>query len=220
MFRIGKRELINLYKKLFAFYGEQNWWPVDYEYHTTHKTDPREEIIIGAILTQNTSWRNVEKSLENLKRAKALSLRGIRKFSFEKLKELIKPSGFYKQKAVYLKNFVEALGNIDYLKNISRKELLEVKGIGRETADVILLYALDRLSFVVDAYTKRLLMKLWNIEGSYEEIKELFEKNLPKDLEIYKEFHALIDLHCKEFCRKKPVCKACPLADICSFCLR
>jgi len=152
-----------------------------------------------------------------LKKAKALSFEGIREIPLEKLKELIKPSGFYKQKAVYLKNFVETFRSIDNLKNISRKELLKVKGIGRETADVILLYALDRLSFVVDAYTKRLLMRLWNIEGSYEETKELFERNLPKDLEIYKEFHALIDVHCKEFCRKKPVCKDCPLADICNF---
>jgi len=214
---IGEGELINLYKKLFEFYGKQNWWPVDYEYHTLHKTDPREEIIIGAILTQNISWRNVEKALENLKKAKALSFEGIGKIPLDKLKELIKSSGFYKQKAVYLKNFVEIFRSIDDLKNISREELLKVKGIGRETADVILLYALDRLSFVVDTYTKRLLIRLWNIEGSYEEIKKLFEENLPKDLEIYKEFHALIDVHCKKFCRKKPVCKDCPIADICSF---
>ncbi|AAC06526.1 endonuclease III domain-containing protein [Aquifex aeolicus] len=212
---IGKRELIELYDKLLQFYGKQNWWPVDLEYHKTHGSDPREEVIIGAILTQNTSWKNVEKALENLKREKALNLKAIKEIPTEKLMELIKPAGFYRQKSLYLKEFANKFPSISHLKNVKREDLLKVKGIGKETADAILLYALDRLEFVVDAYTKRLLERLWNIKGSYEEIKRLFEKNLPKDLEIYREFHALIDIHAKEFCKKKPLCEECPLREKC-----
>jgi len=214
---IGKGELIELYEKLLNFYGKQNWWPVDLEYHRINRSDPREEIIIGAILTQNTSWKNVEKALENLKREKALNFKAIRGMPIEKLRDLIKPAGFYRQKSVYLKEFVSRFPGIKHLENINRNELLKVKGIGKETADAILLYALDRLEFVVDAYTKRLLQRLWNIKSSYEEIKELFEENLPKDLEIYKEFHALIDTHAKEFCKKTPKCEGCPLKELCSF---
>ncbi len=212
-----KVSLLSLYHKLLKEYGKQNWWPVDYEYHKKHGTDYREEIVIGAILTQNTSWKNVEKALENLKRAKALSFKAIRDIEKEKLEILIKPAGFYKRKAEYLKNFVERFTDIDKLSNISRDDLLKVKGIGKETADAILLYAVEKLTFVVDAYTKRLLKRFFNINGSYEEIKKLFEENLPRNLEIYKEFHALIDVHCKEVCRKKPVCEACILRNYCFF---
>lgn len=216
MFRIGKRELIKLYESLLEHYGEQNWWPIDREYHKKHGTDPREEIVIGAILTQNTNWRNVEKALNNLKRKNALSFEGVRTIPKRKLENLIKPAGFYRQKANYLKNFVNIYKDADELEKVSRDELLKVKGIGKETADAILLYALNRLSFVIDAYTKRLLSRLWNIQGNYDELKKFFEENLPKDLKVYKEFHALIDEHCKQVCKKNPVCDVCPLTDFCS----
>ena len=216
MFRIGKRELIKLYESLLEHYGEQNWWPIDREYHKKHGTDPREEIVIGAILTQNTNWRNVEKALNNLKRKNALSFEGVRTIPKRKLENLIKPAGFYRQKANYLKNFVNIYKDADELEKVSRDELLKVKGIGKETADAILLYALNRLSFVIDAYTKRLLSRLWNIQGNYDELKKFFEENLPKDLKVYKEFHALIDEHCKRVCKKKPYCEVCPLTDFCS----
>ena len=216
MFRIGKRELIKLYESLLEHYGEQNWWPIDREYHKKHGTDPREEIVIGAILTQNTNWRNVEKALNNLKRKNALSFEGVRTIPKRKLENLIKPAGFYRQKANYLKNFVNIYKDADELEKASREELLKVKGIGKETADAILLYALNRLSFVIDAYTKRLLSRLWNIQGDYDELKKFFEENLPKDLKVYKEFHALIDEHCKRVCKKKPYCEVCPLTDFCS----
>lgn len=213
----GEVNLLSLYEKFLKKYGKQNWWPVDYEYHKRQGSDPREEVVIGAILTQNTAWKNVEKALENLKREKLLSFEGIRKIEKEKLENLIKPAGFYKRKAEYLKNFVKRFKSIDELSKASRSELLKLKGIGRETADAILLYATDRLTFVVDAYTKRLLKRLRNVEGSYEEIKALFERNLPKKLELYKEFHALIDVHAKEMCRKRPLCERCILKNECLF---
>lgn len=217
MFRIGKGELIGLYETLLSYYGYQNWWPIDEEYHRRQSTDPREEIVIGAILTQNTNWKNVEKALENLKRERLLSLKAIKEVPFSKLKHLVKPAGFYNQKAKYLKNFVDVYSSLAKLKTATREELLKIRGIGRETADVILLYVLDRLSFVIDAYTKRLLFRLWKIAGDYEELKSLFEENLPKDLKVYKEFHALIDEHSKRFCKKKPNCEECFLKDVCSF---
>ena len=215
MLRIGKRELINLYERLLERYGEQNWWPIDEEYHEKHGTDPREEIVIGAILTQNTNWKNVEKALNNLKEENLLSFKGIRDSSKEKLEKLIKPAGFYRQKANYLKNFVNTYESARDLEKTSREELLKVKGVGRETADAILLYALNRPSFVIDAYTKRLLSRLWNLHGNYEELKRFFEENLPRDLKLYKEYHALIDEHCKSVCKKKPNCDLCPLTDFC-----
>ncbi len=217
MLRSGKRELIELYKTLLKEYGEQNWWPADEEYHRVHGTDPREEVVIGAILTQNTNWKNVEKALENLKREKILSFEGIRNVSSYKLAELIKPAGFYRQKAKYLKNFVTVYPSIGELEKTTRDELLKVKGVGKETADVILLYALNRLSFVIDAYTKRLLFRLMGIQGDYETLKSFFENNLPKDLKVYKEFHALIDEHCKRLCKKKPLCETCFLKERCRF---
>ncbi len=217
MLRIGKRELISLYEKLLRHYGEQNWWPIDEEYHKNHETDPREEIIIGAILTQNTNWKNVEKALNNLKKEKLLSFRGIRAVPKSKLESLIKPAGFYRQKATYLKNFVNLYKSAKELEGVSRKELLKVKGIGKETADAIVLYAFNRYSFVIDAYTRRLLERLWNIRGNYDELKKFFEDNLPKDLKVYKEFHALIDEHCKQVCRKNPLCEICILDNLCSF---
>lgn len=214
---VGKRELIELYEALLKEYGEQNWWPVDKTYHKIQGTDPREEIVIGAILTQNTNWKNVEKALENLKKERLLSFEGIRNTPIGKLEELIKPVGFYRQKAKYLKNFVDVYPSMDKLAKASREELLRVKGIGKETADAILLYALNRFSFVIDAYTKRLLYRLMGIEGSYEDLKSLFEEHLPKDLKVYKEFHALIDEHCKSVCRKNPKCEVCFLRDKCIF---
>ncbi len=213
----NKLELLSLYRKLLNFYGKQNWWPVDIEYHKKHGTDPREEIVIGAVLTQNTSWKNVEKALENLKKHKKLSLKAVREMKEHELQELIKPAGFYRQKAKYLKEIAEFLNPIDKLRTVSREELLKVKGIGKETADAILLYAGNRLSFVIDAYTKRIMKRLYGIEGDYETLKELFERNIPEDLEIYKEFHALLDEHAKNFCKKKPLCENCFLKDICLY---
>jgi endonuclease-3 related protein len=173
-------------------------------------------VVIGAILTQNTSWRNVEKALENLKRKELLSFEGIRKAPLDELEELVRPSGYYRQKAKRLKEVVQALGSADRLRTISREELLSIKGIGKETADVLLLYAGERLFFVIDAYTKRIMKRLEGLEGSYEELRLWFEENLPKDIEIYKEFHALLDEHAKRHCGKIPLCEGCALREQCN----
>ena len=209
-------KLEDLYYLLLEIYGYQNWWPVDEEYHKIRGTDKREEIVIGAILTQNTNWNNVEKALKNLKEKGELSLKFLREVDLEELKELIKPAGFYNQKAKKLKAISHALDPIDKVKTIKREELLRVYGVGRETADVILLYAGERLYFVIDKYTQRFLKRFLNIEGNYEDLRNYFEKNLPKDIIIYKEFHALIDEHAKKYCKGTLLCGECPIRNRCS----
>ena len=213
--RSSRSDLINLYNALLTHYGRQNWWPVDPDYHKRHGSDPREEIIIGAILTQNTAWRNVERALSNLKREGLLSFEGILRTPEDKLQELIKPSGYYRQKTERLKIIAKELNPVSKVKDISRKELLRIRGIGRETADTILLYAGNRLYFVIDTYTKRVIKRLFDIEGSYEELRSWFETNLPKDLTLYKEFHALLDEHAKHFCKTTPACDVCILKQTC-----
>jgi endonuclease-3 related protein len=207
--------LVQLYQLLLDFYGYQSWWPVDEGYHRAKGTDPRDEIIIGAVLTQNTAWRNVEKALENLKKYGELSLKFIRQVSTKELEDLIKPSGFYRLKAQRLKHIAEFFNPTDIVEKVSREELLKVKGIGKETADAILLYAGGRLSFVIDAYTKRLFKRLYGLDGGYEDLKSYVEENIPKDLTIYKEFHALIDEHAKKYCKSIPRCGGCFLKNFC-----
>jgi len=207
--------LIQLYQLLLDFYGYQGWWPVDEGHHATKGTDPRDEIIIGAVLTQNTAWRNVEKALENLKKYGELSLWFIRQTSTKELEELIRPSGFYRLKVQRLKHVAEFFNPTDVVEKVSREELLKVKGIGEETADAILLYAGGRLSFVIDAYTKRLFKRLYGLDGGYEDLKSYVEENIPKDLTIYKEFHALIDEHAKTYCKSTPRCGGCFLKNFC-----
>jgi endonuclease-3 related protein len=188
---------------------------VDEGYHATKGTDPRDEVIIGAVLTQNTAWRNVEKALENLKRYGELSLGFVRQASAKELEELIRPSGFYRLKAQRLKHVAEFFNPTDLVEKVSREGLLKVKGIGKETADAILLYAGGRLSFVIDAYTKRLFKRLYGLDGGYEDLKTYVEENIPKDLTIYKEFHALIDEHAKTYCKSIPRCGGCFLKNFC-----
>jgi len=207
--------LYKLYHILLDVYGYQNWWPVDEHYHKSRGTDPRDEIIIGAILTQNTAWKNVEKALENIKREGELSLRFIRKTSHEELAKLIKPSGFYRAKAERLKQVANFFNPTDVVRKVSREELLKLKGVGKESADAILLYAGDKLTFVVDAYTLRLFKRLYNIEGDYDRLKALIEDSIPRDITIYKEFHALIDTHAKIYCKSTPRCGECFLKDFC-----
>ncbi|EHP86596.1 endonuclease III domain-containing protein [Methanotorris formicicus] len=211
-------DLLKIYHLLLSHFGYQNWWPGETRY----------EVVIGAVLTQNTSWKNVEKAIENLKKENLIDEIKILNTDIEKLKKLIKPAGFYNIKAERLKNItkfiVENYKNTENLAKLSikledlRKEILNVKGIGKETADSILLYALDREIFVIDAYTRRIFSRLRIIEGGeeYDEIRGIFEKNLPKDLKIYKEYHALIVELGKHYCKKKnPVCEKCPLHNLC-----
>jgi endonuclease-3 related protein len=209
-------KIIKIYEKLLEHFGTQGWWPV------RNNFKPNElEICIGAILTQNTSWKGVEKALSNLKKANCTDIEHILKIRKEKLEYLIKPSGFYHQKAERLKTFCRFLYNkhIGCFKDISREELLGIKGIGPETADSILLYACDKPFFVIDAYTKRIFSCLGfiNKEWEYERCRRFFEKNLPKDLNIYKEFHALIVRLGKEYCKTKPLCRNCPINKMCNW---
>lgn len=188
--------LMDVFEKLSKDFGEQKWWPIKRDFR------PKEwEICVGAILTQNTNWRNVEKALENLKSERILSPEDVSKTKKRTLEKLIKPSGFYRQKAERLRElaeFVLGFGNFEnFQRNVKRDDLLQVKGIGFETADSILLYACNRAYFVIDAYTKRLIRALgfdkkFKLKMEYESLRRHFEENLPKDPELYKEFHALI----------------------------
>jgi endonuclease-3 related protein len=222
-----------LYKILLNEFGNLNWWPMDKNYHEKNNSDPRFEVIIGAILTQNTAWTNVEKVLANLKSQKILNVRNIAEVQIEELKELIRPSGFFKQKAERLKGLVYFLknkhqGDLDcfFDRNIYniREELLSLNGIGPETADSILLYAGNLPIFVVDAYTKRLCERLpLDTNISYNEIQNYFETELSNNyvkeelVKIYNELHAMIVKLAKNYCKKNPDCGKCPLNKYCSF---
>lgn len=207
------RETISeIYQLLYDAFGPQHWWPGE----TTF------EIITGAILTQNTSWTNVEKAIANLKSAGQLTPEALFHIDISRLAELIRPAGYYNIKTKRLKSFITWLydnydgemTNIELVNtNRLREELLEVKGIGRETADSILLYALGRPVFVVDAYTARITMrhKLIDPGADYEQLRELFESNLPEDVQLFNEYHALLVRTGKEFCKPKAKCSGCPL---------
>jgi endonuclease-3 related protein len=211
-----------LYKILHKTYGPQKWWPttLEGELHPTYhgkriNQKQRFEIIVGAILTQNTSWKNVEKAIFNLNKKKLFQKYKIKKINKNKLASLIKPSGYYNQKAERLKIIADFISKN---KNPSREQLLEVKGIGPETADSILLYALNRPFFVVDAYTKRIFSRIGLCDGkcSYDELQKLFHKNLKKKTKLFNEYHALLVELGKNHCRTKPVCRDCPINRLCS----
>ena len=219
-----------IYNILLKLYGPQGWWPLlgckgtkptktgaIKGYHPRDYSHPKNniqrfEICIGAILTQNTSWPQVEKALLNLKELKALTSQAIKKLNLEKLKQAIKPAGYFNQKAKKLKIFAEFYINLKE-KTPTRDELLNVWGIGPETADSILLYAFKVPTFIVDAYTRRVFVNLGFIDkkAKYNEIKKLFENNLPKNPRIYQEYHALIVEHAKRHYSKKPYGKNDPL---------
>lgn len=221
------KQFSDIYRALFNKYKAQGWWPITIDGKSIYGVDaPRNEkdafeIIVGTILTQNTSWKNVEKALINLKSSGNLDLKKINDIQLGELEKLINPSGFYRQKALSIKefcSFILSFGSFEkFEKKITRELLLEQKGIGPETADSIMLYALRKTEFVVDAYTKRIFSRIGVIkkDEKYEDMKKVFEENIPKDLEIYNEYHALIIEHAKQFCQKKPLCNNCPLNKIC-----
>jgi endonuclease-3 related protein len=207
--------LDEIYRRLLAHFGPQHWWPGDTPL----------EIMVGAVLTQNTNWENVEKAIANLKGADLLELHRLAATSTGMLAELIRPSGYYNLKAVRLHNLLRAItaehaslesffaADLQAL----REQLLAVKGIGPETADSILLYAGGFPTFVIDAYTHRLLLRhgLIGEETDYYEMQELFLSALPEDVALFNEYHALIVRVGKEFCRKtKPRCDTCPLREL------
>lgn len=208
-----KNIFTDIYKRLYSFYGPQGWWP----------GDTRLEIIVGAILTQATSWKNVEKAIRNLKKAKALSsLSKIKSMRPDRLSRLIRPAGYHNIKSKRLRNLLDFLSSeygadLDKLarRDIGRlrQEFLSVNGIGEETADSILLYAFRKPVFVVDAYTKRIFSRhnIVKIGAKYSEIQKVFTRNLFPDEKLYNEYHALIVRLGKEYCRKTPSCARCPL---------
>lgn len=222
-----------IYKILQTEFKNLNWWPKDKKYHEKNDSDPRFEVIVGAILTQNTAWSNVEKALENLKSENMLDIKKIQNVDLKNLQKMVRPSGFFNQKAERLKNISTYLCenynsdlNSFFKKDMYelREELLSLNGIGPETADSILLYAGNMPIFVVDAYTKRLCERLpMNTNISYDEIQTFFENNLSKkyskkDLpQIYNELHAQIVIHSKTYCKKKPLCNNCPLTKHCKY---
>lgn len=203
--------LNDIYKKLYKRFGPQHWWP----------GETPSEIIVGAILTQNTNWQNVEKAINNLKKHNLLTLSGLKKISLKKLSVIIKPCGYYNIKAQRLKNFIDYLfnkynGKLNLMsrRNLDelRQELLDIKGVGPETADSILLYAFNKPVFVIDAYTKRILLRhnILNHKAKYDEIQQLFMDNLPHRTKIFNEYHALLVRLGKDYCKKTPICNECP----------
>lgn len=216
-----KNVLLSLYDCLYSAYGQQNWWPADSPF----------EVMVGAVLTQNTSWRNVEKAIINLKDADCLTPEKILSLDNEQLAGFIRPSGYFNVKAVRLKNLCAWLPDKQGYRNKRRwqteklrESILSVNGIGPETADDILLYAFQRPVFVVDVYTRRLLGRFGMIYGNenYETIRAIFEQALPADVALFNEYHALIVRHAKEkCCRKKTKSHPEPAghSDSCRHCL-
>ena len=204
-----------IYKKLFSSFGPQKWWPA--------KT--RLEVIVGAILVQNTNWSNAKKAIANLRKYDLLSIEGLKSISTRQLSLLIKPSGYFRVKTKRLKNFIHFLfeefdGDLNKVAKektqILRKKLLSVNGIGPETADSIILYAFNKPIFVVDAYTRRIFSrhKFAKSTDDYQTLQNLFSESLDFDVTIFNEYHALIVYLGKTFCKsKKPLCKECPLKE-------
>lgn len=227
-------ETRNIYRTLFRRYGTQGWWPVlntktglsVYGGSSCLNSQKMFEICIGAILTQNVAWKNVEKSLYQLKKAKLLSPRDLNSAEHDVVAALIKSSGYFNQKTIKIKNFLEWFKTFNYSfrqlekmdTQILRNELLSVKGIGPETADSILLYALGRKIFVVDAYTKRVFTRLGLVDENwnYDEIQQFFHKKIPSEIEYYNEYHALIVVHGKDVCKNRPSCAECCLFSLCT----
>lgn len=221
--KIGRRKtasLMKIYRALFSHFGPLHWWPGETQF----------EVMIGAILTQQAAWSNVEKAIGKLKKENMLELEKIANADIDKLKVLIRSAGYFNQKSVRIRDFSKYIldnygGDLDKFfsrdTQTVRGELLSLKGIGRETADSMLLYAGGKRIFVVDAYTFRALKRIGILpQGAkydYDSIRALFENSIPQDARLYNEFHAQIVMLGKNYCKnKKPLCQECPLFGICA----
>jgi len=205
--------LTQIYQALYQSFGPQYWWPGETPF----------EVAVGAILTQNTNWGNVEKAIQNLKKQEVLSAKTIHEMPAAELAELIRPAGYFNIKTKRLKAFIGFLlndfhGSMERMKKDDmhslREKLLAINGIGPETADSILLYAFGKPSFVIDAYTKRVLSrhKIMEDTRSYEDFQELFHSSLMRDVQLFNEFHALFVRVGKTYCKRRaPLCDECPL---------
>jgi endonuclease-3 related protein len=213
----NKRKILDyIFRKLYRYYGPQHWWPGEDDF----------EIIVGAILAQNTNWRNVESAIYNMKNEHCLSLEALKDRDEELIKKMIRPVGFFNIKSERLKRFIDYMverfgGDIALMKKKDtkylREEMLKIKGIGPETCDSILLYALEKPVFVVDAYTRRIFSRhnIVSERDKYDNIRLMFERNLKKDAGLFNEYHALIVKLAKDKCKKKnPDCKTCPIVDL------
>jgi len=210
------RTLLYVYRQLVDRYGPQHWWPAQEPF----------EIIVGAILTQSAAWSNVEKAIANLKEAEVLSPGALRQLSLSEIARLIHPCGYYNAKALKLKSFVLWLGE-NYGDDLNklfandterlRQQLLSVHGIGQETADSIILYAANKPVFVIDAYTRRISNRvgLAPDSDSYSAYQSFFMSNLPSDVRLFNEYHALLVCLAKNVCRSRPLCQQCCLNNIC-----
>jgi endonuclease-3 related protein len=203
---------MEMFNRMLNQFGPQHWWPGETEL----------EMMVGAILTQNTAWTNVEKAIGNLNKKNILNVEGLKDIPNDLLAEEIRPAGYFNIKTGRLKNLINFIienysGDMDRLltekTEALREGLLSIKGVGHETADSILLYAAKRPVFVIDAYTYRILSRHGMVEDqiTYHELQSLFVDNLAEDAELFNEFHALIVKTGKEFCRGKPLCGSCPL---------
>jgi endonuclease III related protein len=203
-----------MYDAMFQHFGPQFWWPGETPF----------EIIVGAILTQNTNWKNVEKAILNLKQAKCLTPQKLHKLPFPKLVQLIRPAGYFNVKAKRLKHFMTFLfkeygGDLHKMEreelSVLREKLLGVNGIGPETADSILLYAFHKPVFVIDAYTKRFMHRHGLIEADedYHTVQKRFHDIIQADAKLYNEYHAMIVRLGKDYCKTKEQCQTCPLND-------
>ena len=209
------QSLIEMYRAAYERFGHQKWWP----------GQTKLEICVGAILTQNTSWTNVEKAIANLRSAGAMSVPALHALAQEQLAELIRPAGYFNIKARRLKNLIAAVHNeygddldafLDRPVPTLRETLLSINGIGRETADAIILYAAGMPNFVVDAYSFRIMLRhrLIDEQADYEAVKELLESNLPSDVELYNDFHAQFVAIGKHYCKPTARCEGCPLEHL------
>ncbi len=209
-------ELSKIYDRLLTEYGPQEWWPAESPF----------EVMVGAVLVQATAWANAALAIENLRSADALSPPAIRSLPSDELERLIRPSGFFRSKARKLAALCEFLGSrySDDIDEMARQpietlrvELLEVHGVGEETADDILLYALGHPVFVIDAFTRRVFGRLGLVDsaGTYQSVQNVFNQHLPADESMFNEFHALIVRHANSTCKRSPSCMMCPLSSRC-----
>ncbi len=213
----NRKMLMAMYQALRRRFGHRRWWPAETPF----------EMCVGAVLTQNTAWKNVIQAIANLKAARALDLVAIHEMQVEVLASLIKPSGYYNVKAKRLKNLVSRIvthydadlsSMLELPISVLRKELLTINGVGKETADSIILYAAQKPIFVVDAYTKRVLSRhgLLPQDGEYDIVQDYFHSHLPRDTALFNDYHAQFVALGKHYCKTKPLCEECPLLEVLS----